>query len=154
MRSPGGGHGRRRGGAVLVPEVMRPQNAARIADEGATVVRVDGGYGDAVRSAAEFAGHQPGRALVQDTAWPGYEQVPAWIVQGYRTLLEEADSQRCRQRSGRAARRGGSRPARHLLRPERGHDPGRVVSCPDRPRAALGLAGDVVVLLSTEGPTP
>lgn len=78
---------------VFVPEVMRPRTAARIAGEGAAVVRVNGGYDDAVRSAAEFAADQPGRALVQDTAWPGYEQVPAWIVQGYQTLLEEVDAQ-------------------------------------------------------------
>jgi diaminopropionate ammonia-lyase len=56
-------------------------------------VRVDGGYDDAVRHAAAFAGEQPGRALVQDTAWAGYEQVPAWIVQGYQTLLDEVDTQ-------------------------------------------------------------
>ncbi|MCP2246622.1 pyridoxal-phosphate dependent enzyme [Lentzea aerocolonigenes] len=36
---------------------------------------------------------QPGRALVQDTAWDGYEEVPAWIVEGYRTLLEEIDAE-------------------------------------------------------------
>jgi diaminopropionate ammonia-lyase len=34
-----------------------------------------------------------GRALVQDTAWPGYEQVPGWIVDGYATLLGEVDRQ-------------------------------------------------------------
>jgi diaminopropionate ammonia-lyase len=78
---------------VFVPLVMRPQTAARIAAEGAKVVWVDGGYDDAVRWAAAFAGDQPGRALVQDTAWAGYEQVPAWIVQGYRTLLDEVDTQ-------------------------------------------------------------
>jgi diaminopropionate ammonia-lyase len=78
---------------VFVPEVMLPQTAAHIAGEGATVVRVGGDYDDAVRRAAAFAGDQPGRALVQDTAWAGYEQVPAWIVQGYRTLLHEVDTQ-------------------------------------------------------------
>ena len=31
--------------------------------------------------------------LVQDTAWDGYEQVPAWIVEGYDTMLEEVDEQ-------------------------------------------------------------
>jgi diaminopropionate ammonia-lyase len=78
---------------VFVPEVMLPETAARIAGEGAKVVWVDGGYDDAVRWAAAFAGNQPGRALVQDTAWDGYEQVPAWIVQGYQTLLDEIDTQ-------------------------------------------------------------
>jgi len=78
---------------VFVPAVMLPEAAARIAGEGAQVVRVDGDYDAAVRRAAEFAGAQPGRALVQDTAWDGYEQVPAWIVEGYQTLLEEVDAQ-------------------------------------------------------------
>ena len=72
---------------------MLPQTAARIADEGATVVRVDGDYDDAVRGAAAFAAERPGRALVQDTAWEGYERVPAWIVEGYETLLAEVDAQ-------------------------------------------------------------
>jgi diaminopropionate ammonia-lyase len=56
-------------------------------------VWVDGGYDDAVRWAAAFAADQPGRALVQDTAWDGYEQVPAWTVQGYQALLDEVDTQ-------------------------------------------------------------
>ncbi|HEU0193895.1 MAG TPA: pyridoxal-phosphate dependent enzyme [Gaiellales bacterium] len=78
---------------VFVPEVMLSETAARIAAEGAKVVWVDGGYDDAVRWAAAFAADQPGRVLVQDTAWDGYEQVPAWIVQGYQTLLDEVDTQ-------------------------------------------------------------
>ena len=78
---------------VFVPVVMLPETAARIAAEGAQVVWVDGGYDNAVRWAAAFAADQPGRALVQDTAWAGYEQVPAWIVQGYQTLLDEVDDQ-------------------------------------------------------------
>src|SRR5215468_6268860 len=81
------------GATVFVPAVMRPQTAASIAGEGAKVVWVDGDYDDAVRWAAAFADDQPGRALVQDTAWAGYEQVPAWIVQGYQTLLDEIDTQ-------------------------------------------------------------
>lgn len=78
---------------VFVPEVMLSSAAARITDEGASVVWVDGDYDAAVRQAAEFAAAQSGRALVQDTAWDGYEQVPAWIVEGYQTLLEEIDAQ-------------------------------------------------------------
>jgi len=58
---------------VFVPVVMLPETAARIAAEGAQVVWVDGGYDNAVRWAAAFAADQPGRALVQDTAWAGYE---------------------------------------------------------------------------------
>ena len=78
---------------VFVPSVMRPEPAALIAGEGAHVVRVDGDYDAAVRRAAEFAGERPDRVLVQDTAWDGYERVPAWIVEGYATLLDEIDAQ-------------------------------------------------------------
>ncbi len=81
------------GATVFVPKVMLPETAARIADEGARVVWVDGDHDDAVHRAAAFAGDQPGRALVQDTAWTGYERVAAWTVQGYQTLLDEIDTQ-------------------------------------------------------------
>jgi diaminopropionate ammonia-lyase len=30
---------------------------------------------------------------VQDAGWPGYEQVPGWIVEGYSTLFTEIDEQ-------------------------------------------------------------
>ena len=82
---------------------MAPAAAARIRDEGAEVVRVDGDYDAAVRRAAEHAAAEPGRALVQDTAWEGYEQVPGWIVEGYQTLLEEVDAQIDQTVMGRTA---------------------------------------------------
>src|SRR5262249_39230224 len=50
-------------------------------------------YDTAVRPAAEFARAQPRRALVQDTAWGGYGPVPAWVVEGYQTPLQEVDAQ-------------------------------------------------------------
>jgi diaminopropionate ammonia-lyase len=78
---------------VFVPDVMLPETAALIADEGAEVVRLEVGYDAAVLAAAAFADADPGRALVQDTAWDGYTEVPAWIVDGYRTLLEEVDEE-------------------------------------------------------------
>ena len=81
------------GATVFVPGVMLPETAVRIVDEGATVVWVEGGYDAAVCRAAAFADDRPGRALVQDTAWDGYEQVPAWIVEGYQTLVDEVDAQ-------------------------------------------------------------
>lgn len=78
---------------VFVPAVTAASTVARIEAEGATVVRVDGPYDDAVRAAADHAASEGSSALVQDTAWPGYEQVPAWIVEGYDTLLAEIDEQ-------------------------------------------------------------
>jgi diaminopropionate ammonia-lyase len=78
---------------VFIPDVMLPETAALIVGEGADVVRLDVGYDEAVREAAAFADAAPDRALVQDTAWVGYTDVPSWIVEGYRTLLEEVDEQ-------------------------------------------------------------
>ena len=78
---------------VFVPDVMLGETAALIEAEGAEVVRLEVGYDDAVRAAAAYAGKSKGRALVQDTAWEGYTEVPAWIVDGYRTLLQEVDEQ-------------------------------------------------------------
>ena len=76
---------------VFVPAVTLQETADLIATEGATLMRVDGDYDEAVRCAAKYADGEPSRALVQDTAWPGYTQVPAWVVHGYRTLLQEVD---------------------------------------------------------------
>lgn len=78
---------------VFVPEVMLDETAELIGAEGAEVVRLEVGYDHAVRAAAEYAAESDGRALVQDTAWEGYTEVPEWIVDGYQTLLEEVDEQ-------------------------------------------------------------
>jgi diaminopropionate ammonia-lyase len=39
------------------------------------------------------SGEAAGAVLIQDTAWPGYEQIPGWIVAGYETLFAELDAQ-------------------------------------------------------------
>ena len=78
---------------VFVPESLPPGVIAAIEDEGAGVTRIEGSYDDAVRLAADHADAAPVRMLVQDTAWPGYEDVPAWTVEGYSTLFHEADAQ-------------------------------------------------------------
>ncbi len=78
---------------VFVPDVVSPRTATLIGAEGAAVTVVRQPYDGAVYQAARYAAAEPGRALVQDTAWPGYEQVPGWIVAGYETLLAEIDAQ-------------------------------------------------------------
>ncbi|MFI1393565.1 diaminopropionate ammonia-lyase [Streptomyces sp. NPDC020681] len=77
---------------VFVPQGVHPAAAAAIADEGAAVTRVAGSYDEAVRQAADAA-DAADAVLVQDTAWPGYEQIPGWIVEGYSTLFTEVDAQ-------------------------------------------------------------
>lgn len=77
---------------VFVPRGVHPAAAAAIAAEGADVTPVAGPYDEAVRRAAEAA-RGAGAVLVQDTAWPGYEEIPGWIVEGYSTLFAEIDAQ-------------------------------------------------------------
>ncbi|MEV6293067.1 diaminopropionate ammonia-lyase [Streptomyces sp. NPDC051896] len=77
---------------VFVPRGVHPQAVAAIAGEGATVTEVAGPYDEAVRRAAEAA-VTPDTVLVQDSAWPGHERIPRWIVEGYSTLCAEIDEQ-------------------------------------------------------------
>ncbi len=77
---------------IFVPAGVHPAAVAAIRDEGASVTTVPAGY-DAAVAAAVAAAESPGMLLLQDTAWPGYEQIPNWIVAGYRTLFVELDAQ-------------------------------------------------------------
>ncbi|AGF67878.1 diaminopropionate ammonia-lyase [Streptomyces hygroscopicus subsp. jinggangensis TL01] len=77
---------------VFVPQGVHPRAVAAIVAEQAKVTEVPGPYDEAVRLAAEAAA-APDTVLVQDTAWPGYEQIPRWIVEGYSTLCAEIDEQ-------------------------------------------------------------
>lgn len=77
---------------VYVPQVTDAATIARIEGEGARVTVVDAPYDETVKRAAEAAG-ESGGVLVQDTAWPGYEEIPGWIVDGYATLFREVDAQ-------------------------------------------------------------
>lgn len=78
---------------VLVPTGIHPAAVQAIRDEAAHVTVVHGSYDDAVQAAADHAAEHDGRLLVQDTAWPGYEEVPGWIVEGYSTIFRELDEQ-------------------------------------------------------------
>ncbi len=77
---------------ILVPDGVHPDAVSAIAAEGAEVTMVTGSYDEAVRQAAHAAA-RPDAVLIQDTAWPGYEQIPGWIVEGYATLCAEVDEQ-------------------------------------------------------------
>ena len=61
--------------SVYVPHIMLEKTRALIRQEGALVTVVDGDYDNAVRSAQRHAEHVNG-ILIQDTAWPGYEEIP------------------------------------------------------------------------------
>jgi diaminopropionate ammonia-lyase len=59
---------------------------------GARVVVVDGTYDDAVRQVTQDAAAN-GWQVISDTSWEGYEDIPTWVMQGYTTLLNEAQEQ-------------------------------------------------------------
>ena len=76
---------------IYVPAHTAQARIDGIASEGAEVVGVDGTYDDAVARAAEDAGEQ--RLVVSDTSWPGYEDVPRWVMDGYSTIMWEIDDE-------------------------------------------------------------
>lgn len=79
------------GAEVFVPEGTAAARITAIESEGAAVKVVHGDYDDAVESAASRDGED--LWLIQDTAWPGYERIPAWIIDGYATIMEEMEEQ-------------------------------------------------------------
>lgn len=77
---------------IFVPESLSPALVSRIADEGADVIPVQGTYDDAVSRSAEEA-EVDGCVVVSDTSWPGYERIPAAVIDGYSTILREIEDQ-------------------------------------------------------------
>ena len=63
-----------------------------IRSNGAKVVVVDGNYDDAVRQIALDA-ETNGWTIISDTSWDNYTRIPTWIMQGYLTMLVEAQEQ-------------------------------------------------------------
>jgi acetylornithine deacetylase/succinyl-diaminopimelate desuccinylase-like protein/cysteine synthase len=78
---------------IFVPRGMDEPTRQLIGSEGACVIVVQGDYDQAVREAAGAAQSIKGGILVQDTAFDGYEDIPAWIVEGYSTMMMEVDEQ-------------------------------------------------------------
>lgn len=78
---------------VRMPAGTVESRVANIRALGAQVSVEPLNYDQCVRLAARQAAQTPGGVIVQDTAWPGYEQIPLWIMQGYLTMALEADKQ-------------------------------------------------------------
>lgn len=73
---------------VYMPKGSSLERLENIRAQGAYAEITDQNYDGAVRLADQMA-KQNGWILVQDTAWPGYEEIPAWIMQGYTTIAQE-----------------------------------------------------------------
>jgi diaminopropionate ammonia-lyase len=74
---------------IFVPVGTAPPRIAAIESEGAEVFVMDGSYDEAVARAAD---EESDRCLViSDTSWPGYEQIPRWVIDGYSTIFWEIE---------------------------------------------------------------
>jgi len=76
---------------IFVPAGTALARIEAIESEGATCDVVDGTYDDAVARSAEEADDQC--LVISDTSWPGYEEVPRWVIEGYSTIFWEIEEQ-------------------------------------------------------------
>ena len=75
-------------GSFYMPKGSAAERLENIRAQGAQAEITEYNYDDAVRLANRMA-EEHGWILIQDTAWPGYEEIPAHIMQGYTTLAAE-----------------------------------------------------------------
>ena len=78
---------------VYMPKGSSPIRLENILKENAEASITDVNYDECVRIAAAEAEKTENGVVVQDTAWDGYEEIPAWIMQGYGTMALEAAEQ-------------------------------------------------------------
>ena len=76
-----------------MPKGSTQTRLENIQKEGATATIEEVNYDECVRMAAAAAAKMTNGVVVQGTAWEGYEEIPAWIMQGYGTMAMEADEQ-------------------------------------------------------------
>ncbi|OOB78485.1 MAG: diaminopropionate ammonia-lyase [Epulopiscium sp. Nuni2H_MBin003] len=82
---------------VFMPKGSTITRLNNIKKENAIATIEEVNYDECVRMAAEQASKTPNGVVVQDTAWDGYEEIPAWIMQGYGTMAMEAAEQMSEQ---------------------------------------------------------
>jgi diaminopropionate ammonia-lyase len=76
---------------IFVPAGTTAARIEGIESEGATCEVVDGTYDEAVERSAREAGERC--LVISDTSWPGYEDVPRWVIEGYSTIFWEIEDQ-------------------------------------------------------------
>ena len=77
---------------IYMPKGSSKVRLKAIQNFGAKASIISGNYDDAVRLAAKQS-NEKGWILLQDTSWPGNEEIPIHIMQGYITLLTESYQQ-------------------------------------------------------------
>ena len=78
---------------ILMPKGTSKSRFDNIRKLGAEVTIEDLNYDECVRKAARLAEETPHSVIVQDTTWPGYFDIPSWIMQGYGVMSDEAAEQ-------------------------------------------------------------
>jgi diaminopropionate ammonia-lyase family len=78
---------------IFMSRFADKETCQKIESEGAKVTVIHGNYDDAVATAFAESEKVSTGLLIQDNAFDGYEQIPAWIVEGYSTLLFEVQQQ-------------------------------------------------------------
>jgi diaminopropionate ammonia-lyase len=78
---------------IAVPDGTAQARIDGIASEGAEVIVSPGTYEDAVTLVAGMASDTT--LIVSDTSWPGYEDVPRRVIEGYSTIFAEIEDQAC-----------------------------------------------------------
>ncbi len=76
---------------IFVPRGTARARIDAIEGEGAEVAVVDGDYDDTIARSAEEMNERC--LVVDDTSWPGYEEIPRWVIEGYGTIFREVAEQ-------------------------------------------------------------
>ncbi len=78
---------------IVIPRGVSELAIANVRGEGAIVEVIDGNYDEAVSRAREITTSVTNGSHIQDMSWPGYEDIPQWIIDGYATMCVEVDEQ-------------------------------------------------------------
>ncbi len=76
---------------IYLPAGTAPARVEAIAGEGADVTVTDVGYEASIRQVVLDA-EREGWLVISDTSWPGYDEVPRWIMAGYTWMMTEAEN--------------------------------------------------------------
>jgi diaminopropionate ammonia-lyase len=80
---------------IFVPAGTAAARIEAIEGEGASCEVVNGTYDDAVARSADEASDNC--LVISDTSWPGYEDVPGWVSDGYSSIFFEIDDELARR---------------------------------------------------------
>jgi diaminopropionate ammonia-lyase len=139
---------------VYVPAGTSPARIEVIVSEGAEVRIHPGDYDRAVAAAAGEA-ERHGWEVVADVAYPGYLQVPEWVMDGYGTIFAECDEQLGRPPTAAVVQAGvgglAGAAVRHYLKTDADIRSAVVEPVTAACLLASARAGDVVSLEDSQG---